>query len=179
MTQAISMRSTNNQVSFSSYHSQNPVWIGSDDLITFDSEGIKSKLLNLKQPCYFVRNQGQIGASNEGYLGDSNNCSSQEIETLTAIPPLLPQQLGDASFLDFHQVKYAYMTGAMANGIASEELVIALGKENILSSFGAAGLVPDRIEKAIHTIQNALPNQPYCFNLIHSPSELAIEKKNS
>ncbi|NEQ65328.1 MAG: PfaD family polyunsaturated fatty acid/polyketide biosynthesis protein [Symploca sp. SIO2D2] len=68
------------------------------------------------------------------------------------------------------------MTGAMANGIASEELVIALGKENILSSFGAAGLVPERIEKAIKTIQQALPHHPYCFNLIHSPSELAIEK---
>jgi hypothetical protein len=37
----------------------------------------------------------------------------------------------------------------MANGIASEELVIALGKENILSSFGAAGLVPERIKQAI------------------------------
>ena len=177
MMNTMLLNSTDNQIISPSYHSQNPVWIGSDDLITFDSEGIKATLLNLKQPCYFVRKNGQIGVTNEGYLGNSNNGNYQEIKTLTAIPPLVPQQLGDASFLDFHQVKYAYMTGAMANGIASEELVIALGKENILSSFGAAGLVPDRIEKAIHTIQNALPNQPYCFNLIHSPSELAIEKR--
>ncbi|MDJ0901111.1 MAG: PfaD family polyunsaturated fatty acid/polyketide biosynthesis protein [Xenococcus sp. MO_188.B8] len=173
----MSIISINNQITVPENHSQNPVWIGSDDSISFDGEGIKAKLLNLKQPCYFVRKKGQIGVTNHGYLGDSNNGRSQEIETLTAIPPLLTQQLGDPSFLDFHQVKYAYMTGAMANGIASKELVIALGKENILSSFGAAGLVPDRIEKVIHTIQDALPDKPYCFNLIHSPSELAIEER--
>ena len=173
----MSIISINNQITVPENHSQNPVWIGSDDSISFDGEGIKAKLLNLKQPCYFVRKKGQIGVTNDGYLGDSNNGRSQEIETLTAIPPLLTQQLGDPSFLDFHQVKYAYMTGAMANGIASKELVIALGKENILSSFGAAGLVPDRIEKVIHTIQDALPDKPYCFNLIHSPSELAIEER--
>ncbi|MDJ0593046.1 MAG: PfaD family polyunsaturated fatty acid/polyketide biosynthesis protein [Pleurocapsa sp. MO_226.B13] len=171
------INSTKNQINFSGYHSQNPVWIGSDNSIAFDSEGIKAKLLNLNKPCYFIIKQGQIGATNEGHLGDNNNGNYQQIKTLTAIPPLLPQQLGDPNFLDFHKVKYAYMTGAMANGIASEKLVIALGQKNILSSFGAAGLVPDRIEKAIKTIQNALPNQAYCFNLIHSPNELAIEKR--
>ena len=173
----MSVSSTQNQISFSGYaNNQNPVWIGSDDSISFEREGIRTKLLNLNQPCYFVRKNGVIGVSNEGYLGNSNNGNSPDIETLTAIPSLLPQQLGDRNFLDWHQVKYAYMTGAMANGIASEELVIALGKENILSSFGAAGLIPQRIEKAIKTIQDALPDKPYCFNLIHSPSESAIEK---
>ena len=173
----MSINSTNNKITFSGdAHNQDPLWIGSDNLIAFDIEGIQAKLLNLDKPCYFVRKNGQIGVTNEGYLGNSNNGKSQEIETLTAIPPLLPQQLGDRSFLDFHKVKYTYMTGAMANGIASEELVIALGKENILSSFGAAGLVPQRIEQAIKTIQDALPDKPYCFNLIHSPSESAIEK---
>ena len=63
----------------------------------------------------------------------------------------------------------------MANGIASEELVIALGQQGILASFGAAGLVPSRIEEAIQKIQQALPNGIYAFNLIHSPSEPALE----
>jgi PfaD family protein len=73
-------------------------------------------------------------------------------------------------------INMAYMTGAMANGIASEELVIASGKVGLLSSFGAAGLVPPRIEEAINKIQQVLPNGPYAFNLIHSPSEDAIER---
>jgi PfaD family protein len=75
-----------------------------------------------------------------------------------------------------HGVKAAYMAGAMANGIASEELVIALGSAGYLASFGAAGLVPARVEQAIQRIQKALPDGPYAFNLIHSPSEEALER---
>jgi trans-AT polyketide synthase/acyltransferase/oxidoreductase domain-containing protein len=64
----------------------------------------------------------------------------------------------------------------MANGIASEELVIAAGKAGLLGSFGAAGLVPSRIEAAIQQIQQVLPQGPYAFNLIHSPNEDALER---
>ena len=39
-----------------------------------------------------------------------------------------------------HGVRYAYATGAMANGIASVELVEAGAKAGVLSFFGAAGL---------------------------------------
>ena len=106
-------------------------WQGSLDRIAFTLENIKSKLLNLDKPCYFICNQGKIGVTNEGYIKDINNQQISAIEILTAMPPLLPQQLGDSSFLKSHNIKYAYMTGAMANGIASEELVIALGKARI------------------------------------------------
>lgn len=153
---------------------QNPVWQGDLNTIAFESKAIKNKLLNLTKPCYFVRQQGQIGVTNEGELVERDR--NPELETLTAIAPLVAQQLGDRDFLNFHQVKYAYAAGSMANGIASEELVIALGKEHILSSFGAAGLLPERTEKAIYRIQQALPTEPYAFNLIHSPYELAIER---
>lgn len=167
-----------NEIKFSGFpNEQNPVWVGSLESVAFDAEAIKDKLLNLDKPCYFVRHEGRIGVTNEGTLADTNNGKTQSVETLTAVPPLLPQQLGEPSFLAFHGVKYAYATGAMANGIASEELVIALGKQGILSSFGAAGLVPNRVEQAIHRIQEALPNSPYAFNLIHSPSEAAIERE--
>jgi PfaD family protein len=46
----------------------------------------------------------------------------------------------------------------------------------MLASFGAAGLSPARIEAAVQRIQQALPHGPYAFNLIHSPSEEAIER---
>ena len=38
-----------------------------------------------------------------------------------------------------------------------------------------AGLVPDRVLKAIENIQQNLPTQSYAFNLIHSPNEEALE----
>ena len=172
------MTISNNQIQFfSTTKSDSPVWQGDLKTIAFAPEAIKTKLLNLAKPCYFIRQKGQIGVTNDGKLVDQNNSNTSQLETLTAIPPLLPQQLGDRNFLNFHQVKYAYAAGSMANGIASEELVIALGKEQILSSFGAAGMLPERIQQAIYRIQQALPSEPYAFNLIHSPSEIAIEKK--
>ncbi|MBE9212992.1 PfaD family polyunsaturated fatty acid/polyketide biosynthesis protein [Plectonema cf. radiosum LEGE 06105] len=137
--------------------------------IVFDETGIKSKLLTLNKPCYVVRVNGKIGFTNQFH-------PTEQLELLMALPPLTMEQLGDRNFIEFHKVKYAYTAGAMAGGIASEELVIAFGKAGILSSFGAGGLSPERIETAIKTIQQALPQGPYAFNLLHSPSEPAMER---
>ncbi|MBC5794883.1 PfaD family polyunsaturated fatty acid/polyketide biosynthesis protein [Sphaerospermopsis sp. LEGE 00249] len=155
-------------------HHQN--WQGNFNNVSFDAEQIKLKLRNLAKPCYIVRNEGIIGITNEGNLSHVNNGKTAQMEMLMAVPPLAIQQLGDTSFLDFYGVKYAYMTGAMAQGIASEEMVIALGKQRILSVFGAGGLSPSRVESAINKIQQALNQKPYAFNLLHSPSEPAIER---
>ncbi|WP_256478626.1 PfaD family polyunsaturated fatty acid/polyketide biosynthesis protein [Chroococcidiopsis sp. CCMEE 29] len=168
----------NNGIQLSGYlQGQNQYWQGSLDYVSFDEAGIKAKLLNLDKACYILRSEGKIGITNEGYLSPFDNGKKSQVEMLGVVPPLAINQLGDPSFLEFHGVKYAYATGAMAHGIASEELVIALGKERILSSFGAGGLSHSRIEVAINRIQQALPQGPYVFNLLHSPSEPAIERR--
>ncbi|MBW4672573.1 MAG: PfaD family polyunsaturated fatty acid/polyketide biosynthesis protein [Desmonostoc geniculatum HA4340-LM1] len=167
-----------NGLNFSTwFHNQNQVCKGSLESISFEQEAIKNKLMVLDKPCYIVKVAGKIGVTNEGYLSPTDNTTTTQIELLTFAPPVRIQQLGDPNFLSFHGVKYAYTTGAMAGGIASEEMVIALGKAQILSSFGAGGLSPDRLEAAINKIQQALPQGPYAFNLIHSPSEPAIERR--
>jgi trans-AT polyketide synthase/acyltransferase/oxidoreductase domain-containing protein len=97
---------------------------------------------------------------------------------LTEVSPeltLLPEQLGSAGFKKAFGIRYAYMAGSMANGIASEELVIAMGKCGFLGSFGAAGLPVERIREAIGRIQAALPQGPYLFNLIYNPADPAAE----
>ncbi len=91
-------------------------------------------------------------------------------------PALMPEQLGDPAFREEHGVRYAYATGAMANGIASERLVEAGAKAGLLSFFGAAGLGPDRVEAAIDRLQAALGKTPHGYNLIHSPSESSLEE---
>ncbi|MBW4686062.1 MAG: PfaD family polyunsaturated fatty acid/polyketide biosynthesis protein [Komarekiella atlantica HA4396-MV6] len=166
-----------NSLGFSAYsYRQNQVWKGSLESISFEQSAIKKKLMVLDKHCYIVKVAGKIGVTNEGYLSPTRNGTTSQAELLTFVPPIRIQQLGDPNFLSFHGVKYAYVTGAMAGGIASEEMVIALGKEKILSSFGAGGLSPNRLEAAINRIQQALPQGPYAFNLIHSPNEPAIER---
>ena len=92
-----------------------------------------------------------------------------------AAPALLPEQLGDPGFLREHRVRYAYATGAMANGIASVELVEAGAKAGLLSFFGSAGLPPEKVEAAVSRLQSSLGETPFGVNLIHSPSESALE----
>jgi trans-AT polyketide synthase, acyltransferase and oxidoreductase domains len=167
-----------NSLGFSAYtYNHSHVWQGDLDNVSFEQTAIKDKLLALDKPCYILKIAGKIGVTNEGYLSSAENGTTAQVELLTFVPPIRIQQLGDPNFLAFHGVKYAYTTGAMAGGIASEEMVIALGKEKILSSFGAGGLAPERLESAINRIQEALPHGPYAFNLIHSPNDMAIERR--
>ncbi|MDZ8053966.1 MAG: PfaD family polyunsaturated fatty acid/polyketide biosynthesis protein [Aulosira sp. ZfuVER01] len=168
-----------NGLAFTCYsYGQNLIWKGSLECISFDQKGIVDKFLTLEQPCYIVNAEGRIGVTNVGYLCPvDSTVTAPAVELLASIPPIKIHQLGDPSFLSFYGVKYAYATGAMAGGIASEEMVIALGKEKILSSFGAGGLSPERLEAAINKIQQALPQGPYAFNLIHSPNEPTIERR--
>jgi trans-AT polyketide synthase, acyltransferase and oxidoreductase domains len=159
----------------SDIHDAKPTANSTSTPIVFDPAGICAKLLKLDLPCTVVSVNGQIGVAHPADLNALEPSSSVQIlSTLASLPP---QQLGDPSFQTFHGVKYAYAAGAMAGGIASADLVIALGRQKILSSFGAGGLPPVRIEAAIHRIQQALPLGPYAFNLIHSPNDLALERR--
>jgi PfaD family protein len=91
------------------------------------------------------------------------------------LPPLPPDRLGDPGFRAAHGVRFAYAAGAMANGIASAELVIALATAGLLGSFGAAGLSVSRVDAAITRIRDAVGDAPAAYNLIHSPAEPAHE----
>ncbi|PHM38763.1 PfaD family polyunsaturated fatty acid/polyketide biosynthesis protein [Xenorhabdus innexi] len=77
--------------------------------------------------------------------------------------------LGDAAFRADYGVDYAYYVGAMANGIHSEEMVIALGSQRILGIFGSGGLHIPRIAEAISRIRQVLPEGPFGVNLLHNP----------
>jgi len=94
----------------------------------------------------------------------------------TIFVPACPlENLGDLSFRADHRLRYAYITGAMANGIGSADIVEAMGQAGMLGVFGAAGLSPQRVEAAIDRIQRSLGETPYGFNLINSPNESGLE----
>lgn len=147
-------------------------WKGSPRSISFDRSGIEAKLDDLSQTIFVVKDfGGRIGITTEG----SVTTEAPGLEVMAIQGPTSAAALGDPSFCKDYGLKYAYKTGAMANGIASEELVIAMGKSGLLGSFGAAGLVPKRVGEAIDKIQSQLVPKTYAFNLIHSPNEPALE----
>ncbi|NEQ88089.1 MAG: 2-nitropropane dioxygenase, partial [Moorea sp. SIO2I5] len=52
---------TDNYSNSNSFHGINSSQSSYSELISFDDIGIKTKLLNLQQPCYVVTKQGRIG----------------------------------------------------------------------------------------------------------------------
>src|SRR5437016_10993900 len=91
------------------------------------------------------------------------------------VPAVVPEDLGDPAFRADHRLRYAYVAGAMANGIGSVEVVEAMSRAGMLGFFGAAGLPLGRIEAAIDRLSRDLGEAPHGFNLIHSPGEPAHE----
>jgi PfaD family protein len=134
---------------------------------------MRQALYRLGEPLYLVATPGgpALAAGGRATLGDD----TQGEPLLAHAPALRPERLGDASFLADHRLRYAYVAGAMANGIGSEAIVEAMGHAGMLGFFGAGGLSLARIEQAIDRIQAALGDKPYGFNLIHSPQEPAHE----
>ena len=155
---------------------QPQVWRGSLDRVAWEPDEIQHLLQQIERPCHIVRHQGKIGVVPASEGDAVNGHRDDYADLLLTTPAISLQNLGDSSFCTAHNTRYAYMTGAMAGGIASEEMVIALGRARILGSFGTGGLPPARVKSAIAAIQQALPHGPYCFNLLHNPHEPAVER---
>ena len=122
---------------------------------------------------------GRVGLARGGVTASQSN-GGQSWPLLATLPPTYPEWLGDRSFTELHRLRFPYVAGAMANGIASARLVTAMARAGLLSFFGAAGLLPDRVGKAIDEIEAAVGREDeggpsWGANLIHSPNEPAVE----
>jgi trans-AT polyketide synthase, acyltransferase and oxidoreductase domains len=139
-----------------------------------DAPSVQALLGDLASPVVAVRAGTRVAFASGG-RAELGGTDPSAFPLLAYLPPLRPDQLGDPTFLRDHGVKYPYMTGAMANGIASAELVEAIAKVGMLGSFGAAGLSIDRVAQAIDRLHANLGGLPFAINLIHSPNEPAHE----
>lgn len=173
-TPAATIQHTNGRQATPGSIFQGLTWEGPIESIAFDEAAIQRKLLNLQEPVFIVSRQGQVGATQQGSLVSH---PGSDVQVLASVPSYPLEALGDPSFKACYGTRYAYYAGAMANAIASADLVEALGQAGFLGSYGAAGMVPPRLESAIQRIQQALPQGPYAFNLIHSPHEDAMERR--
>ena len=97
---------------------------------------------------------------------------------LGALPALYPEWLGDRSFLEVHGLRFPYVAGAMARGIASEAMVIEMARAGMLGFFGAGGLGLQRVESALVSLEQELKDDlPWGCNLIHSPQDPELENQ--
>ena len=132
---------------------------------------IREQANALDRPLAIVQTTtGRALAVDGGTANDGNTA------LVAYLPALGPGELGEVTFRQTYGLQANYMTGAMANGIASPELVIAAGENGWLGSYGAAGQPIPVVKAAIDQIRGAIPGQTFAVNLIHSPSEPAHEE---
>lgn len=151
-------------------------WSPNSSLPIADEPGLSRAITTLHEPVLLVRKNGALAAARGGSLEFERKAAPAEGYPVAAYAPALrPENLGDSTFCGDHRLRYAYVAGAMANGIASTQLVEAVGRAGMLGFFGAAGLSLERVEAAIAQISGSMPDVPYGFNLIHSPNEPELE----
>ena len=68
--------------------------------------------------------------------GGNSSGKGPEGELVGWLPALYPEWLGDRGFLHAHGVRFPYVAGGMANGIATPRLVVAMARAGMLGFFG-------------------------------------------
>jgi len=156
------------------------VWSSGPHLPAFDGSEVVDVAHQVRAPAFVVRDtaRDRIGVALDGRIihPDQTN-GGATWPLLAALPALYPEWLGDRSFCEAHGVRFPYVTGAMANGIATTRLVIAMARAEMLGFFGSAGLSLDRVERAVDELVAELGHDGPAWgcNLIHSPNEPDLE----
>jgi len=92
------------------------------------------------------------------------------------IPAVEIESFGSSSFRKEHNLRCAYLAGAMAGGIASVDLVVDMAQAGFLGFFGAGALPLPAIEQAIREIQARLGSgESYGVNLLHNYYDEKLE----
>ncbi len=126
----------------------------------------------------FVVQDPRTGAVGVGLGGLTTPSGAGAWPLLSSLSPLYPEWLGSRAFTTSHGLRFSYVAGAMANGIATARLVAEMATAGCLGFFGAAGLAFSRVEAGLDEVARLLPDPrlPWGSNLIHSPQEPDLER---
>ena len=139
---------------------------------------VAGTVLGFRRQAYVVRAADGLapGVALDGQV--STGDGRDGLELIGVLPPLYPEWLGDRSFAAAHGVRFPYVAGEMANGIATTAMVIALARADLLGFFGAGGLSLPAIRRALGELTSAIGSLPnWGVNLIHTPSEPGREDR--
>ena len=153
-------------------------WSSTEEGLARDADSVAAAIRDIRVPLGIVRTERGLALRRSG-LGvfNSTPSDSQQYPVVGFVPSVPLEQLGDLSFCTDHGLRFPYVSGAMAAGIGSVEIVEEMAKNGMLGFYGAAGLNPSRVEQAIDRLQQTLGERhPYGFNLIHSPNEPQLER---
>lgn len=143
----------------------------------FSPAGISAVARNPRSSAHIVRRRSDgaygVATSEEAWSAVGYAVCDEVGE----IPGIYPEWLGGQEFRIAHGLRFPYVVGEMANGIATTDMVIAAARAGMLGIFGAAGLAPREVEAAVVRMRRELGDGPgWGVNLIHSPTEPGAEE---
>ena len=153
-------------------------WVPGPDPAGFAPPEVAAALADVRRPLHLVwdGDRAALGLARGGSALAEGGAGA--LPLVGSLPALHPEWLGDPGFRAAHGVRYGYVVGEMANGIATGRMVAAAARTGLLGFFGAAGLHPQVVEREIAALAAELDpaGLPWGANLIHSPNEPAIEE---
>ncbi len=141
-----------------------------------NDQSLHELLTQIGTPIFAIKKDENISFIAEDINNIENIAKESSHNKIVAyVPPIGLEDLGDNHFKKRHGIKFAYIAGAMANGIASADMVKAMADQNMIGFFGAGGLSINEIEKNILTLKQSVKSNLFGFNLIHSLGDPAHE----
>jgi trans-AT polyketide synthase, acyltransferase and oxidoreductase domains len=111
--------------------------------------------------------------------GEITSSATEGIPIIASLPATYPEWLGDQEFMGLHGLRFAYIGGALANGISSSKMVIELASIGMLGFLGTAGMSLTQLEKELKLLSETLTplGRSWGVSLIHTPQKLFLEEK--
>jgi trans-AT polyketide synthase/acyltransferase/oxidoreductase domain-containing protein len=151
---------------------------GTDDLeadTDFSSTALVRAAARCRETVHILRDDstGRLAVA----FGDHVGSAGHAYVPVASLPPVYPEWLGSSEFLETHGVRFPYVSGAMAHGIASPQLVVAMARAELLAFYGAAGVPLSEVEASVLGIQRELTDMGASWgsDLIHTPHDPSLE----
>ena len=148
---------------------------GPGEHVDFSATALVTAAARCRETVHVLRSEptGRIGVA----FGDHVDARNGDYSCVASLPGVYPEWLGSSEFLETHCVRFPYTSGAMAHGIASPRLVVAMARAELLAFYGSAGIAPSEVETSLLAIQSELAGTSASWgsDLIHTPHDPTIE----
>ena len=127
------------------------------------------EILKTETPIIVSANGSGVSEAAKAVAPEQQRLDTMIARTSTEEPrrPSMACSLGSPVFRQRYRTRLAYVSGSMYRGIASPEMVVRMGKANLIGFFGTGGLSLQEIENGLSYIQTSLSNgQAYGSNLL-------------
>ncbi len=151
------------------------------DVAHFEADEVTALVAEIRRPLRLLTDSatGRRGVQSIPAPG-SPQVGSGMTTSLGVLPAIYPEWLGSREFCRAHQVRFPYVVGEMASGIATTKMVEEVARADLLGIFGAGGLPERAVRAAIERLGRSLHGRAsWGVNLLHSPFEPAVEARTA